>query len=128
MPVQSPFNLTVEEHDPAEREPFIVHAGANAFTGPISGAGHLGRTILEPYKFRSPRVRCWLCCVGDSALVSKADDALGVAFGLTFVIWSSGGVLGAVYWAVQGSVIQVILSLLVPMWGVASVVWDLLAT
>jgi hypothetical protein len=29
MPLQSPFNYTVEEHDPAEREPFIVHAGAN---------------------------------------------------------------------------------------------------
>jgi hypothetical protein len=26
----SPLNFTVEEHDPAEREPFIVHAGANA--------------------------------------------------------------------------------------------------
>jgi hypothetical protein len=63
-----------------------------------------------------------------SALVSKADDVLGVAFGLTFVMWSSGGILGAVYWAVQGNVIQVILSLLIPMWGVASVVWDLLAT
>jgi hypothetical protein len=29
MPLQSPFNYTVEEHDPAEREPFIIHAGAN---------------------------------------------------------------------------------------------------
>jgi hypothetical protein len=29
MPLQSPFNFTVEEHDPAEREPFIVHAGTN---------------------------------------------------------------------------------------------------
>jgi hypothetical protein len=29
MPLQSPFNFTVEEHDPAERQPFVIHAGAN---------------------------------------------------------------------------------------------------
>jgi hypothetical protein len=29
MPLQSHFNFTVEEHDPAGCQPFIVHAGAN---------------------------------------------------------------------------------------------------
>jgi hypothetical protein len=36
MPLQSPFNFTVEEHDPAERQPFVIHAGANNVGGPPS--------------------------------------------------------------------------------------------
>jgi hypothetical protein len=59
MPLQSPFNFTVEEHDPAERQPFIVHAGANDV-----GVAEL-RSLRSRGSFRAGRscyamaLACW---------------------------------------------------------------------
>lgn len=49
------------------------------------------------------------------------------AIGLAFVLaYGFGGFVGAVYWAIQRDILNVVLSIFIPLYGAISVVWDLL--
>ena len=39
--------------------------------------------------------------------------------------WTLGGFIGMIYWAVQGSLLDVVLSMIIPMYGAISVLVDL---
>lgn len=43
-----------------------------------------------------------------------------------FIIWSFGGLIGCVYWAVENSLLDVVLSLFIPGYGAISVFFDII--
>jgi hypothetical protein len=53
-------------------------------------------------------------------------DFLGKSITAVFAFgWVFGAILGAIYWAIQGNLLQVVLSIL-PLWGAVSMIWDLI--
>jgi hypothetical protein len=42
------------------------------------------------------------------------------------ILWAFGGVIGAIYWATQDHLVYVVLSLVIPLFGAASTIADLL--
>ena len=54
-------------------------------------------------------------------------EAVGVVGAMTVAVaWSLGGVAGAIYWAVEDDLLNVVLSLIVPLYGAISMLLDLL--
>ncbi|MEX2629847.1 MAG: hypothetical protein WD341_07905 [Tistlia sp.] len=43
-----------------------------------------------------------------------------------YVLWAFGGFVGAVYWAIQESLLNVVLSIFIPLYGGLSVIYDLI--
>ena len=56
-------------------------------------------------------------------IAALAGGSLALFF---YVIWAFGGFIGAIYWAVQESLLNVVLSIFIPLYGGLSVLWDLL--
>lgn len=56
-------------------------------------------------------------------LAALAGGSLALFF---YVLWAFGGFIGAIYWAVQESLLNVVLSIFIPLYGGLSVLWDLI--
>lgn len=52
-----------------------------------------------------------------------AGGSLAVFF---YLLWAFGGFVGAVYWAIEDSLLNVVLSIFIPLYGGLSVIFDLL--
>ena len=53
-------------------------------------------------------------------------EVIGTTISAVFAFgWIFGAMIGAIYWAVQGNLLQVVLSIL-PLWGAISVISDLI--
>ena len=44
---------------------------------------------------------------------------------ILFIFWAFGGFIGAIYWAAEDELLDVVLSIFVPGYGALSVIWDL---
>lgn len=57
----------------------------------------------------------------------KAAALAGGSLALFFyILWACGGFVGAVYWALHDSLINVVLSIFIPLYGGLSVIFDLI--
>lgn len=56
-------------------------------------------------------------------IAALAGGSLALFF---YVLWAFGGFIGAIYWAVQESLLNVVLSIFIPLYGGLSVLWDLI--
>lgn len=64
---------------------------------------------------------------GVSAVIAKLSDTLGgVALAALFIGYVFGGFIGAVWAAIEGDLLNVVLSIFIPMWGAGYVVYQLL--
>jgi len=55
------------------------------------------------------------------------QDFLGTVVVLILgIAWSFGGLVGAIYWAIQENFLFIVLSLFIPMFGAISTIGDLL--
>ncbi len=62
-----------------------------------------------------------------SGKTNKLADALGGAFLMLLIFaWGFGGLIGAIYWAVKDSLINVVLSIFIPGYGILSTIGNLL--
>lgn len=43
-----------------------------------------------------------------------------------YLLWAFGGFVGAVYWAIEENLLNVVLSIFIPLYGGLSVVFDLI--
>jgi hypothetical protein len=50
----------------------------------------------------------------------------GVLLAIFCIVWMFGGIVGAVYWAVEQDILNVVLSMFIPFYGAISVTADLL--
>jgi len=61
-------------------------------------------------------------------MIDSFIDFLGnIAVTLLFIVWVFGGLVGAIYWAVHDDLLSVVLSIFVPLYGAASMLWDLVS-
>lgn len=58
---------------------------------------------------------------------SAADWLIAFLFVAGWIAWAFGGIIGMIYWAVQGSLLNVVLSFLVPLYGAISTVIGVLS-
>jgi len=61
-------------------------------------------------------------------MIDSFIDFLGnIAVTLLFIVWVFGGLVGAIYWAAHDDLLSVVLSIFVPLYGAASMLWDLVS-
>lgn len=53
------------------------------------------------------------------------DTTLGLVWIVFAIAWTFGGFIGAIYWAIKGDLLAVVLSIFIPLYGAISVVLDL---
>lgn len=56
-------------------------------------------------------------------IAALAGGSLALFF---YALWAFGGFIGAIYWAIQESLLNVVLSIFIPLYGGLSVLWDLI--
>ncbi len=64
--------------------------------------------------------------LGEFSMESIKDGVLGLLMIPLLVAYAFGGFIGAVYWAIKGDILAVVLSIFIPFFGAISVLWDLL--
>ena len=62
-----------------------------------------------------------------NAVIAKLSDALGgVAVAALIIGYTFGGFVGAVWAAIEGDLLNVVLSIFIPMWGAGYIVYQFL--
>ncbi|PLX37451.1 MAG: hypothetical protein C0606_03860 [Hyphomicrobiales bacterium] len=59
-----------------------------------------------------------------SIIADVADKFGGVAVAVLAIAWGASAPIGMIYWAIQGSLVGVVLSLIVPGYGVISTAFE----